>query len=416
MAYGSMRQMRRYAAKLFDKDARLSRMTDGRVDPKIPLGPVLSTWQWGFVRHTRSTERVGDLLLDPRWRALVGLKPKDGGSPDRAAEILDTLSIDEWNEMMLEDFFIARRAEILSDDDVPYGKRCAIVDLNELFKSEKVHCAQCQVREKTVVDAKGERRTVPEYYHQAVGLTWVSGKIPFVIGWEMLSPGEGELTAALRLLARLLPRLRRSLDFVLADALYCCRPFFETVCGAGLEGMAISSRNTEMDQEIELLMRTDRPRIVQGLNVAVWELESEAWHQDLKRDLRVIHCERRYEAPAWKHERKELRIVTSAPIEILPSRQGWKVGRCRWIIENGTFNLLTRDYSLTHNYHHDVSAIVGLLAMRSFAAFLTLAYWHNATARSGNAPKRFTKWFEEIVIEDWVRYLDQALKPDIPQG
>ena len=55
MAYGNMRQMRGYAAKLFDKDARLSRMTDNRVDPTIPLGAVLSTWQWGFVRLTRST-------------------------------------------------------------------------------------------------------------------------------------------------------------------------------------------------------------------------------------------------------------------------------------------------------------------------------------------------------------------------
>lgn len=127
-----------------------------------------------------------------------------------------------------------------------------------------------------------------------------------------------------------------------------------------------------MDEEIELLMRTDPPRIVQGLEAAVWEMESEAWGQDLKRNLRVIHCERRYEAPAWKHERKELRIVTSAPIEILPARQGWKIGRCRWTIENGTFNLLTRDFSLTYNYHDNVSAIVGLLAMRSFAFFLTL--------------------------------------------
>jgi len=415
MAYGSMRQMRRYSAKVFDKDSRLSRMTDSRVDPKIPLGAVLSTWQWGLVLLTPSTEQIGDLLLDERWRMIVGLKPEHGGSPDRAAEILDGLSIDEWNEMMLEDFFLARRAGILTDDG-PYGKRCAVIDLNELFKSEKVHCPQCQVREKTVHDPKAGKRTVLEYYHQAVALTWVSGKIPFVIGWEMLSPGEGELTAAWRLLDRLLPRLQKSLDFVLGDSLYCCRPFYDLVCRAGLQAMAISSGHTQMDEEVDLLMQTTPPRIVQGLEVAVWAMESEAWHQDLKRNLRVIHCQRRYEAPEWKHERKELRVITSAPIDILPSGQGWKVGRSRWIIENGTFNHLTRDYSLTHNYHHCVSAIVGLLALRSFACFLTLAYYYNATARSRNAPKRFVRWFKEVIVEDWVRYLDQALHPDIPQG
>jgi hypothetical protein len=415
MAYGSMRQMRRYADKVFEKDDRLGRMTDGRRDPTLPLSAVLATWQWGLMRRTPSTEQIGDLLLDRRWRARLGLKPEAGGSADRAAEVLDSLAIEEWNEMMLQDFFIARRAGVLSDEGL-YGKRCAAVDLNELFKSEKVHCPQCQVREKTIRDEKGEKRIVREYYHQAVALSWVSGKIPFVIGWEVLAPGEGELTAALRLLERLLPRLRKSLDLILGDALYCCRPFFKTVCGAGLEGLAISSRQTEMDEEIDLLMKTDPPRMVPGVDVAVWEMESEAWSQDLKRKLRVLHGERRYAAPAWKHERKQLRVVTSIPVEILPAGQGWKVGRSRWRIENGTFNVLTRDYSLTHNYHHSVAAIVALLAMRSFGCFLAQAYWRYATARSPNAPTRFVRWFQQVLIEDWVRYLDQALFPDQPSG
>jgi len=415
MAYGSMRQLRRYADKVFAKDARLGRMSDERVHPVLPLAALLSTWQWALIRRTPSTEQVGDLLLDPRWRARLGLRPEQGGSPDRLAEVLDGLSREEWDEMMLEDFFRARRAGILTDGGL-YGKRCAALDLNELFQSEKTHCDQCQVREKTVKDEKGEKHLVPEYYHQAVALVWVSGAIPFVIGGEVLKPGEGELTAALRLLDRLLPRLGKSLDLVLGDALYGCRPFFKAVCGAGLEGLAISSGKTEMDQEIELLMQTDPPRRVAGMEVALWEMESEAWSAELKRLLRVIHCERRYDAPAWKHERQQLRVVTSVPVEILPAGQGWKVGRSRWGIENGTFNTLTRDYALTHNYHHSVPALLALLAMRAFACFLVLAYHRHPTARSHHAPARFLTWFNTVVVEDWVRYLDEGLLPDRPAG
>ena len=204
MAYGSMRQMRSYAQKVFAKDARLAQLTDGRSNPTLPLSAVLSTWQWGLLRQTPSTERIGDLLKDRRWRARLGLQPEQGGSPDRAAQILDGLSTEEWQQMMLEDFFLARRAGLLTDDGL-YGKRCAVVDLNELFNSETIHCPQCQVREKTVQDEKGEKRIVQEYYHQVVALTWVSGPISLVIGWEVLAPGEGELTATLRLLERLLP-------------------------------------------------------------------------------------------------------------------------------------------------------------------------------------------------------------------
>ncbi|HUJ76515.1 MAG TPA: hypothetical protein VL359_16760, partial [bacterium] len=105
-----MRQLRRYAETVFAKEARLARMTAGRVNPPIPWGAVLSTWQWGLVRRTPSTEQIGDLLVDLRWRARVGLAPEAGGSPDRAGQLLDGRSIAEWNEMLLEDFFRARRA------------------------------------------------------------------------------------------------------------------------------------------------------------------------------------------------------------------------------------------------------------------------------------------------------------------
>ena len=76
MAPGSMRQMRSYAVKVFAKDDRRGRMTDGRRDPTLPLSAVLATWQGGLIRRTPSTEPIGDLLLDRRWRARRGLKPE----------------------------------------------------------------------------------------------------------------------------------------------------------------------------------------------------------------------------------------------------------------------------------------------------------------------------------------------------
>jgi thiamine biosynthesis lipoprotein ApbE len=76
MAYGSVRRMRSYADKVFEKDDRLGRMTDGRRDPTLPLAAVLATWQWGLMRRTPSTEQIRDLLRDRRWRARLGLKPE----------------------------------------------------------------------------------------------------------------------------------------------------------------------------------------------------------------------------------------------------------------------------------------------------------------------------------------------------
>jgi hypothetical protein len=111
-----MRQMRSYADKVFAKEDRRGRMTDGRRDPTLPLSAVLATWQWGLIRRTPSTEQIGELLLDRRWRARLGLKPEAGGRADRAAQVLDRLAVEEWNEMMIQDFFLARRAGVLTDE------------------------------------------------------------------------------------------------------------------------------------------------------------------------------------------------------------------------------------------------------------------------------------------------------------
>jgi len=405
MAYGSSRGMRAYVNRVFDMERRFNALSEGRINPKIPQGAVLDTWFWGFAKKLPSTEQVGALLNDPRWRRHLGLEQEQGGSPDTAARVLDELLVDEVNELALEVFFAARRAGVLKDGG-PYGLRCAVIDMNELFKSEKIHCSHCQEREKTVGEGT-DKRVIKEYYHQAVALVW-AGEIAWPIGWELLRPGEGELTAAWRLLSRLLPRLSKSLDLVLSDALYCCRDFFKLTLAHHVGGLAICSGQTEMDQEMDLFVREETPQMGTS-HVARWEMVSEAWTKEVKSPLRVLHYENLAASKSYRHTRKQLRFVTTAKIEMMPLSQGWGTGRARWVIENGTFNILTQDYNLEHNYHHTTTAILTLLVLRSLGHCVSKAYWRFAAARSKNAPRSFLSWWKEVLEEDWVRYLDGAL-------
>jgi hypothetical protein len=414
MAYGSMAGARAYANKVFEIEDSLARLEDGRSNPTTPLLPILLTWFWAFTRRLPSTEQVGDLLKDKRWRRRVGLAPEDGGSPDTAARALDELSIVEVNELLLDRFFVARRAGLL-DSGGPFGLRCAIVDLNELFSSQKRHCAHCQVRKEEIRGQDGVVHEVEVYFHQAVTLVWAGGEMVFPLGWELLAPGEGELTAALRLLTRLLPRLSHTVDLVLGDGLYACRPFIKLVLQHGLHPLAISSGQTEMDQELDLLVENEPGSRLQS-DVQAWEMESTAWEKDIGQPLRLLHFQRLYPAKPWKKERSHLRFLTTAKVDVMPTGQGWKVGRHRWKIENGTFNLLTRDYSLEHNYRHSPAAIVALLCLRSLALCFTAAYHRHAIARSRSAPKDLLRWFLHIFQDDWVRYLDAALRPATPDS
>ena len=76
MSYGSFQGMWRYVKKIFKIEETFDSFSDQRREPKVPLKPVLLTWLWAMIRRVKSTEQVGDLLLDPRWRKILALKPE----------------------------------------------------------------------------------------------------------------------------------------------------------------------------------------------------------------------------------------------------------------------------------------------------------------------------------------------------
>jgi hypothetical protein len=413
MAYGTAAKARAYGKKVMKLERRMATLTDGRCGPKVPLAPIMTTWFWAMVKRLPSMEQAGKMLKDLQWRKKMELRPDQGGGPDMAGRALDQLSIDELNEILLEVFFDMVRAGTLKPG--PFGLRCIGTDANELFKSEKRHCPLCQERKKTVKRA-GQEVEVTEYFHQAVCLAWFGEDFSFPLAWELVEPGGSELNTAIRLLDRLLPRLRQSVDVVLADALYCCRPFLAMVERHHCQSMVICLNTTEMEAEMDYLIANENGGSVLGGKLLGWEMLSSAWEKDVKTKLRVIHLKRVYDEPDWKKVRKDLRVVTTLLPDKLPLAQAWNVGRSRWDIENPVFNELTRDYSLEHNYRHSTPAIVALLVVRSLALGFTKAYHLFATARSKDAPATLLDWFQALFEKDWVRYLDGDLDVAVPDS
>jgi hypothetical protein len=80
MVSGSFAGQRKCVKKLFDLEGLFGRFTDGRAHVTVPLVPLLITWLWGMSRQLDSTEQVGDMLADDRWRERVGLRRGPCGS------------------------------------------------------------------------------------------------------------------------------------------------------------------------------------------------------------------------------------------------------------------------------------------------------------------------------------------------
>ena len=108
-----------------------------------------------------------------------------------------------------------RRNKVFNIDEASWGLMVAAVDGHETFSSRKRCCKRCKRRR---VKVKGE--WVYEYFHAYVVCQLVLVKVPVFIDMEPIYPGEGELTAAKRLIKRVLKEQGQMIDVFTFDALY----------------------------------------------------------------------------------------------------------------------------------------------------------------------------------------------------
>lgn len=106
------------------------------------------------------------------------------------------------------------------------------IDGHELFCSEKTQCKDCHVRYKKVKQKDGTVVKVRERYHKLVVAQWVGVHPAIVLDFEPILPGEGELTAAYRLVSRLDEIYGKAIGTLVADALYDCEPVRRTARNA----------------------------------------------------------------------------------------------------------------------------------------------------------------------------------------
>lgn len=102
------------------------------------------------------------------------------------------------------------------------------------FPSRRRCCEECAQRK---VKVKGEE--VTEYYHRAAVFYLIGFKIALPLDIEMIRPGEGEVSAAKRLVQRAFTRYGRFFDVVLTDALYLEASFYNLCLTHGKEVISV---------------------------------------------------------------------------------------------------------------------------------------------------------------------------------
>ncbi len=228
-------------------------------------------------------------------------------------------------------------------------------------------------------------KEVIEYYHPGVVFYLVGFRAAIPLDVEMLRPGEGELTAAHRLLPRVVETYGRFFRVVLGDGLYFNAPFFNLCLGLGKDVITVlKDEGRVLFQDAQGVFSLTAPQVWQEPNqkIRAWDAEGFTSAEGIKVPLRVLRTE---EVRVRRHHRRDGWImakethhwewVTTLPVARLSTRLLWQIGHARWEIENDLFHTLATYWSLNHCFKHKPTAILNFILTLFIAFVLSQSFY-----------------------------------------
>jgi len=366
----------RYVDKCFHFHDLLSCFTDTRLKPQRSSAAVFASVFALFACNRTSLNSLEkDLVrLPSRLQGLVGPRPPSIDTLGRVYSLADS---DGVRQILVQVHHRLKRNKALADGD---DLKVAAVDGHEFFKSRKRCCPQCQQRTIRVRD-----EDVVEYYHQGVVCHLIEHRLAVPLDVELLRPGEGEETAAKRLLERVFANYPRFFDVVCGDALYFDAPFIN-FCRAHHKHALVVVKGDQrlLLQDAQGLFAHQPPQIWQEhrRTVQYWDADGFTSCDGVQQPLRVVHTVetvRRRERVAGQWREKEETsswywATTLSPRHLSP-RRVWQAGHGRWDAENDCFNTLATHWGLDHCFKHAPAAIVNFVLTLFLVYVLLQCFW-----------------------------------------
>jgi len=405
-----------YAQKVFGLGAMLRGIRCSRPYPVIPTRALVVSLFLGAVLRIGSYLDLAAQTKRRRWQRLIHWARRI--SHDAFEYVVERLNLEDLRQSLA---LVAKRlkANKALESCKIHGLLFVSLDANEHFHSRSRCCSCCCQRQIEVLDARGQKQSVTEYYHRYVFAQINGPKINVLLDLEPIRPGEAEADAALRLLGRM-RRIYgvRFLDAVTIDAWYVQGPFLKAVKRLGwMWQVVLKQERMEVLQEARQLSRATKPErkfhdAARHREVELWAVKNLTFTQSYGAGVWVVHSHE-----SWTENKivggQKIKQPNSSDwwwmldedLQGYPLEMPYQAGHRRWGIENKAFNELTQYYHLEHCYHHEPAAMLAqmLILMLGFVMFSAYAVLHSQQVR-----------LEQVTLKELAADLNLALQDDLP--
>jgi hypothetical protein len=351
--------------KGFDLRAHAARMSDARTDPEISPSSIFLALFHSFVFRLPSFQQLDSELAHSHLQRWIGAER--AFRDDTLRYSLCGFDLDPLEAMLVDVNRRLKRGKVFDAGRVQ-GRFVAALDGIEVLSSFSRRCESCLERRVTRKDQAGRKIEEIQYYHRAVGCQMVHSPVKPLLAIEWLQPGEGEDTAALRLLNRL-PDLygSRFFDILLLDALYAQTPVLELVRKTGWDAVISLKQNSRDLYQSAVRLFAARPpdtcftemRGHKTYQIQLWDTEGLPFTIDHPQPVRVVRSEevldrKRYrqgELTSYSTDHEWL-WVTTLPKQAFPTPVIRQLGHTRWKNENNGWMDLTKHWAFKHGFLH----------------------------------------------------------------
>ncbi len=354
-----------YINKIFGFRDDLARLSDARQAPDISAQAVFQAVFHAFVFRLGSFRQLQADLAEPAFQRAIG-------APRAFSDDVFRYSLCGFDLEPLEQMLVGINRRLKRnkafDPGRMQGRIVAALDGIEVVSSFSRHCDSCLQRRVTTKDPQGNPVEQIQYYHRMVGCQIVSAPVKPLLAVEWLRPGEGEDTAALRLLQRL-PELYGSpfFDILLLDSLYPQAPVLKLIQQIGWEYViTLKQEKRDLYQNAMALFQHRPPdhhleerEAGKQAEVEIWETDGLPFTRDYPEPVRVVRAQEQVTKQHYRRGRLTPETthhhwlwITNLDAKAFPGPQVRCLGRSRWKIENNGWNDLTQNWSLKHGFLH----------------------------------------------------------------
>jgi hypothetical protein len=390
----------RYVNKVYGLNQQLSAIKDGRINPHVELFEILTVILAGLLTGVLSFNHMERHLRSGYFSKLTGKKELQG-SADTFGYALERLEVNDF--MQINDFIInqARRNKVMNGGTVD-GFKVVAIDGTEVLRSKSKHwsCLKCR----SSVYNKGETDETTYYHENIVGAAYIGKPPSLVLGLERILKGEGETTAAIRLLKSLYQRHFRYADILVFDALFAKAPVIKEVLSQNkIAVIRVKQENYHIVKDANALFQKRKPDLEDILNlnsnfyeedqsgkkyryqVRIWDEENFASWEEAPCALRVLRVEETRLSVTGEilNEKTVTHIVTTASKTTLPTKSLWRIMHRRWDIENKIFHDLKTYWGFKHSFHHKENAFMAMRWLIVLAFNLFNLFYYRRISHSG---------------------------------